>query len=150
MYGGVALLHIIILCLIVADMCMSSSATEEVHNGNYITDSVILRIMIQQDNCICRVTIDKQIQPIALGLGKYNDHIDSAPREGRCGLAIDINHIPNISTGNVTAPIECVDNVGFRYIQLYENSTFQFKSRIIDGNFTRGYCMRIQRGNAAL
>ena len=130
-------------------MCKSSFATEEKQSGNDNIDSVVLRIIIQQDNCICRVTIDKQIQPIALGLGKYNDHIDSAPRGGRCGLAIDINHIPNISTGNVTAPIECVDNVGFRYIQLYENSTLQFKSRIIDGNFTRGYCMRIQRGNAA-
>ena len=150
MYGGVVLLHIIILCLIVANMCMSSSATEDEKNGNYIIDSVVLRIMIQQDNCICRVTIDKQIHPIALGLGKYNDHIDSAPRTGRCGLAIDINHIPDTSTENVTAPIECVDNVGFRYIQLYENSTLQFKSRIIDGHFTKGYCMRIQRGNVAL
>jgi hypothetical protein len=57
MNGGVALLHIISLCLIVADMCMSSSATEEEHNGNYITDSVILRIMIQQDNCIRVISI---------------------------------------------------------------------------------------------
>jgi hypothetical protein len=33
---------------------------------------------------------------------------------------------------------------------LLQNSTLRFISRIIKVTFTRGYCMRIQRGNVAL
>jgi len=55
-------LHINIYFLTVADMCKSSSATEHSdHSGSYKVDSVVLHIMIQQENCICRVTIDNQI-----------------------------------------------------------------------------------------
>jgi hypothetical protein len=40
-------------------MCKSSFATEDVEqSGSYKVNSVVLRIMIQQDNCICRVTLD--------------------------------------------------------------------------------------------
>jgi hypothetical protein len=52
-----------------------------------------------------------------------------------CGLAVDINHIPDMSTGNVIAPIECLSNVEYRTIQLLPNSTLQFKTRIISGHF---------------
>lgn len=121
-------------------MCSSSSAT---------LNSVVLRVMTQQENCICQLTIDNQIEPIYIGLNKYDGLPLSAPEDINCGLAVDINHIPDISTGKLThvAPIECVENVNFRKLQLSQNSTLQFKSRIIKGNFTRGYCMRIHRGN---
>ena len=55
-----------------------------------------------------------------------------------------------MSTGNIIAPIECIDNVEYRTIPMLNNSTLQFKSRIINGTFTRGYCMRIQRGKVGL
>ena len=48
----------------VVDMCRTSSATEEQRYGYDNVDSVVLRIMIQEDNCICRVTIDNQIEPV--------------------------------------------------------------------------------------
>jgi hypothetical protein len=130
-------------------MCTSNSATEEIQSGSFKVDSVVLRIMIQQDNCICRVTIDNQIKPVYIGLNKYDGLTASAPEEAGCGLAVDISHLPNMSTGNVIYPIKCIDNVNHRTIPLLLNSTLQFKSRIINGNFTRGYCMRIQRGNVA-
>jgi hypothetical protein len=41
-------------------MCKSSSATEEAFAGGYSIDSVVLRIVMQQNNCICRVTLDNQ------------------------------------------------------------------------------------------
>ena len=66
-----------------------------------------------------------------------------------CGLAVDLHRIPEFTTGNGIAPIECVDNVDFRPLRLLQNGTLQFKSRIINGTFTRGYCMRIQRGSIA-
>jgi hypothetical protein len=105
--------------------------------------------MTQQDNCICRVTIDNQIEPIYIGLRKYDGLTASSPEESECGLAVDINHIPDISTAYEIAPIECIDNVNLRNIQLLANNTLQFKSRIINGSFTRGYCMVIERGKVA-
>ena len=144
-------LHIIILFLTVTDMCKSSFATENVqYSGNFSVDSVVLRIIIQQDDCICRVTIDNQIEPISIGLSKYDGSISSAPVIAQCGLAVDINHIPIMSIGPAIDPIECMNNVNFRHIQLLKNSSLQFKSRIINGSFTRGYCMRIHRGIVAL
>ena len=109
-----------------------------------------MRILIQQDNCICRVTIDKQVGPVSIGLRKYGGFTNSAPEKIDCGLAVDIDYIPDMSTGNVIAPIECMKNVNFRSLQLLQNSALQFKSRIINGTFTTDYCMTIQRGNVAL
>ena len=131
-------------------MCQSSFATEEKQSGNDSVDSVVLRILIQQNNCICRVTIDNQIQTVYTGFNKYGGFSLSAPEKSECGLAVDINHIPEMSTGNVIAPIECVDNLASRSIPLLQNSTLQFKSRIINGTFTRGYCMQIIRGIVSL
>ena len=131
-------------------MCKSSSAMEETLFGNNKVDSVVLRMTIQQDNCTCRVTIHNQIVPISVGLRKYDGLAASVPSVSNCGLAVDIKHIPDMITGNKTAPIECTDNVDFRTIPLLLSSTLQFKSRIINGSFTRGYCMRIQRGTCIL
>jgi hypothetical protein len=103
--------------------------------------------MIKEDKCICRVTIDNQIEPVSITLRKYSGLIASSPEEYGCGLAVDINHTPDMPTGNVIAPIECVVNSNSRNIPLYQNSALQFKSRIINGSFTRGYCMLISRGN---
>ena len=131
-------------------MCESQFAKEDdTHSGNFILDRVVLRIMIQ-DNCFCRVTIDNQTELVSIGLRKFNGLTSSTPVENECGLVVDINHIPEMSPGNVIAPIECVENTDYRSIPLLLNSTLQFKSRIINGTFTRGYCMQIQRGNASL
>ena len=135
--------------LTVVDMCTSSFETEDTHSGNFQVDSVVLRIMIKEDNCICRVTIDNQIQSVSITLRKYDGLASSAPQKYGCGLEVDINHIHDMPTGNVIAPIECVMNSNLRAIPLLQNSTLQFKSRIINGSFTRGYCMRIGRGNVA-
>ena len=131
-------------------MCDPQFAKEnDTHSGNFILDSVVLRIMIQ-DNCFCRVTIDNQIEPVSIGLRIFAGLASSTPVENECGLVVDINHIPDMSTGNAIAPIECVVNATVRNIPLLLNSTLQFKSRIINGTFTRGYCMQIRRGNASL
>jgi hypothetical protein len=67
-----------------------------------------------------------------------------------CGLAVDVNHIPKMSTGNVIAPIECLVNDTLRHTPLFQNGYLQFRSRIINGDFTRGFCIRILRGKASL
>ena len=54
----------------VVDMCMPNSATEDKQSGSDMLDSVLLRIIIQQYDCICRVIIENQIQLIHVGFGK--------------------------------------------------------------------------------
>jgi hypothetical protein len=131
----------------VADMCKSSSATEYTSSGGFKGDSVVLRIMTQEDDCICRVMIDNQKDTVIVGIRKYDGLTASAPAEAKCGLAVDVNHIPNMSAGNVIAPIECLVNGTLRHTPLFQKSYLQFRSRIIHGTFNRGYCIRILRGS---
>jgi hypothetical protein len=131
-------------------MCRSSSATEETSSGGYRVDSVVLRIMTQEDDCICRVMIDNQIDAVSVGIRKVDGLTASAPEKADCGLAVDVNHIPDMSAGNVIAPIECPVNVTPRHTPLFQKSYLQFKSRIINGDFIRGFCIRIIRGKASL
>lgn len=82
------ILYVVVHCITDADMCKSSSATEETTSGGHLVDSVVLRIRIQQDNCVCRVTIENQTQPASAGLNKYEDRSASSPEEYGCGLAL--------------------------------------------------------------
>jgi hypothetical protein len=131
-------------------MCKSSSATEETSSGGYKVDSVVLRIMTQEDDCICRVMIDNQIDTVGVGIRKVDGLTESAPVVAECGLAVDVNHIPKMSTGNVIPPIECLVNDTIRHIPLFQKGYLQFRSRIINGNFIRGFCIRMIRGKALL
>jgi hypothetical protein len=132
-------------------MCKSSSATEEANSGGYKADSVALRITMQQNNCICRVTLDNQKENLVVAdLRKFEGFQSSAPVKADCGLAVDINHIPDMSTGNVIAPIEYIVNGTRRHASLFQKSYLQFRSRIINGGFIRGFCIRIIRGKASL
>ena len=131
-------------------MCKSSSATEKTNSGGYIIDSIVLRIIIQEDDCICRVMIDNQTDTVSVGIRKFNGLTASAPAKADCGLAVDINHIPDLSTGNLIAPIECLVNGTLRNTPLFQKNYLQFRSRIINGSFTRGFCIRITRGKASL
>jgi bacterioferritin-associated ferredoxin len=134
----------------VADMCKSSSGTEETNSGGYKIDSVVLRIMTQQDDCICRVMIDNQKDTVSVGIRKVDGLTASAPVAADCGLAVDINHISDMSTGSVMAPFECLTNNTLRHTSLFQKSYLQFTSKIINGNFIRGFCIRIIRGKALL
>ena len=130
---------------------MSSSATEETQSGGYKVNSVVLRIVMQQNNCICRVTLDNQKQnPVVVGLRKSEGLQSSAPEKAVCRTPVDIHHIPDMSTGSVIAPIECLVNNTLRHTSLFQKSYLQFTSRIFNGNFTRGFCIRIIRGKALL
>ena len=133
-----------------ADLCNSSSATEETSSGGYKVDSVVLRIMTQEDDCICRVMIDNQIDTVSVGIRKLDGLTASAPVAAECGLAVDVNDIHKMSTGNVLAPIECLVNDTIRHTPLFQNGYLQFRSRIINGNFIRGFCIRIIRSKASL
>ena len=70
--------------------------------------------------------------------------------EAECGLVVDVNHIPDMSTGNVIAPFECLVNGTLRNTPLFQKNYLQFRSRIINGDFIRGFSIRIIRGKASL
>ena len=70
-------------------MCKSSCATEETSSGSYKVDSIALRIVMQQNKCICRVTLNNQIQKsVVVGLRKCDGLSPSAPEKADCGLAL--------------------------------------------------------------
>ena len=94
--------------------------------------------------------IDNQKDTVGVAIRKADGLTASAPEKADCGLAVDINHIPDMSTGNVIAHIECLVNGTLRHTPLFQKSYLQFRSRIINGNFIRGFCIRIIRGKASL
>ena len=55
-----------------------------------------------------------------------------------------------MSTGNVIAPIECLVNGTRRHTPMFQKGYLQFRSMIINGDFIRGFCIRIIRGKASL
>jgi hypothetical protein len=67
-------------------------------------------------------------------------HRSSAPENVDCGFAVDINHIPDMSTGIVIDPIECLVNGTRRHTPLFQKSYLQFRSRIINGDFINDLC----------
>ena len=80
--------HIIVSFLAVVDMCKSSFATEETLFGIYKVDSVVLRIMTQEDDCICRVMIDNQIDAESVGIRKVDGITASGPEKADCRLQL--------------------------------------------------------------
>ena len=95
--------------------------------------------------------MDNQTEiPVVVDLRRCDGLSSSEPEKADCGLAIDINHIPDMSTGNVIPPIECLVNDTRRHTPLFQKSYLQFRSRIINGDFIRGFCIRITRGKTLL
>jgi hypothetical protein len=131
-------------------MCKSSSATEKASSGGFKVDSVVLRIMTKQEDYICRVMINNQKDTVSVGIRKFDGLTASAPEKADCGLAVDINHIPDMSTGNAITPIECLVNGTLRHTPLFQKNYLQFRSRIINGSFIRGFCIWIIRGKTSL
>ena len=127
-----------------ATMCKEISAVEEHISGTLSNDSVVLRIITQQDHCICQLTLLNQTKDETLMLRKHGGSKYAVPIDDTCGLAVDIDHI---SSGNHTAidPIQCTKPKGTTTITLAKNGMLQFQSRQINGSFTRGYCMEILR-----
>jgi hypothetical protein len=72
-----------------------------------------------------------QKDTVSLGIRKFDGLTASAPVEAECGLAVDVNHIPNMSTGSVIAPIECLVNGTLRHPPLFHMGYLQFRSNDI-------------------
>ncbi|CAC5374153.1 unnamed protein product [Mytilus coruscus] len=77
-------------------------------------------------------------------MSKYEGLSKSAPEQQNCGLAVDVEYVDRSDTTRSLKSIECTDGTSMRSIGL-EGSELKLKSKIIDGDFTRGYCMQISR-----
>ncbi|CAG2239003.1 unnamed protein product [Mytilus edulis] len=130
-------------------MCTNESAVEENTNGYKAVDSVLLRITKHQNNCICHVSLQNTVHNYTISMSKYEGLTTSAPVQSNCGLAVDVESIDKSNTTQSIESINCITGTSMRLIALDDNE-LKFKSRIIKGNFTRGYCMHISRDQAIL
>jgi hypothetical protein len=71
------------------------------------------------------VMIDNQKDTVSVGIRKSDGLTASAPVKADCGLVVDVNHISNMSTGSVIAPIECLVNGTLRNTTLFQKSYLQ-------------------------
>lgn len=127
-------------------MCTTDYATEVDTNGGTTVDSVALRVMTQQDGCECEVTLQNQKTIHTIYMRKYDLNTNASPEKAACGLSIDIDYnIPNNLPENKN-PVECIEGTQPRSISLTTNGILHLRSRVINGTFTRGYCMQIFRG----
>ncbi|XP_063404629.1 uncharacterized protein LOC134688091 [Mytilus trossulus] len=134
---------------IVANMCTDDSATESSIDGYKVVDSVVLRITKQQNNCICHVSLQNDATNYTIYMSKYDGLSNSAPAQSNCGLAVNVNYVDTSDMTRSLQSIECTSGTSMRSIDLGGNELI-LKSRIILGNFTRGYCMQIYRDKAIL
>ncbi|CAC5404787.1 HARBI1 [Mytilus coruscus] len=127
-------------------MCTDEHAVEDRNDGNDKVDSVVVRVMKQKGNCTCRVSLNNNSGSYTVQMKKYQELSSSAPLTENCGLAIDVDYPEVKGILRNLSPIECTSGTNNRVIILEKNSVIEMKSRIIGGNFTRGYCMQIYRG----
>lgn len=126
-------------------MCTTDYATEENSDGGTTADSVALRVLTQRDGCVCVVTLQNQTSTDTLYMRKYDMINIAVPEQDACGLSIDIDYnIPN-NLPETKDPIECTRGTDNRAITLTKNGVLYLRSRIIDGTFSRGYCIQIYR-----
>jgi hypothetical protein len=56
---------------------------------------------------IIRMLGNQTKKRVDVGLRKFEGFLSSAPEKANCGLAVDINHIPDMSTGNIQHCLFC-------------------------------------------
>ncbi|XP_063402251.1 uncharacterized protein LOC134686513 [Mytilus trossulus] len=132
---------------IVADMCTDDHAVEDSVDGSYLIDSVVVRVRKQKANCTCRVSLKDNAGSYSVSIRKWSALIGSAPELPNCGLAINVNHLKAAETKNNSYLIQCSTGAGNRVNNLQKDDVIELKSSIIEGIFTRGYCMQIFRNH---
>lgn len=131
--------------LLVADMCTDDYAVEDNVDGNILIDSVVVRVMRQKANCICRVSLNNNVGNYSVDIEKWSALKTSAPELPNCGLAINVNYIKVTAEAKRNSyPIQCSTGTKRKEL-LHKNEFIELKSKILDGTFTRGYCMQIFR-----
>lgn len=131
---------------LVADMCTNDHAVEDSVDSSYVTNSVVVRVMKQRANCICHVSLNNNTGSYTVYVRKWSALKNSAPELPHCGLAIDVNFLNKAAEKKRSNySVQCSTGTSQRTEILQKNDFIELNSKIIDGNFTRGYCMQIYR-----
>ncbi|VDI78198.1 Hypothetical predicted protein [Mytilus galloprovincialis] len=132
-------------------MCQTGLGIEQIgesKDGNLNFDHVTLRARTQLYNCTCLVFIENQsLFGTQMYIEPYERLQSSAPKESECGLELYLDNYQEetLQTGRKMSPLRCTSGQTSRALSFLRNNVLSFISKVIDGNFTRGYCIDIQR-----
>ena len=124
-------------------MCKDTTAIEDPHFGSEAVDSEVMRVITQEDNCVCNVTY--QNENVRIVIRKYDKLTQSSPVYYQCGLHLYMELL-NQSTLIQIEPIKCTTGLEPRLFALERGGILQLTSKVTEGEFTRGYCIQISRG----
>lgn len=126
-------------------MCQSTTAVEDDQDGNAYFDSVFLSLTEQANNCSCTVSVKNASGFVNLHIQRLN----TLNEQPLCGMEIDILHVrrPFEFYFLNRSPTRCDSREESIYLTLLGDEYLQFTSRVLDGNFSNGYCIQITRGS---
>ncbi|VDI78196.1 Hypothetical predicted protein [Mytilus galloprovincialis] len=125
-----------------ANMCLSTKMVEDDDDGNDNFDSVFLSLTEQENNCSCTFSVKNANTPVNLYIKRLNNLADKL----LCGMEKDIYFIRRnemFQTNRI--PTRCDSKENTISLSLFGNEHLQFTSRVVDGNFSIGYCIQIAR-----
>lgn len=126
-------------------MCQKKTAVEETEDGSDYFDSIFLSLTVNKNNCSCYLYVKNFTISPSLYIKQYNNE----PQQALCGMEMDIyQHRPREVVPLIDPiPTRCNGSGQSNYFSLVKDEYLQFRSRIVDGNFSKGYCIQIIRGS---
>ncbi|XP_052088229.1 uncharacterized protein LOC127725338 [Mytilus californianus] len=123
----------------VAEMCQSTA----VKNDKY-SNSIFLSLIEQENNCSCIVSVKNAKNHVDLSIKRLNNLTEQLS----CGIEIDIYFIrPNQINLLDQLATKCTSEENTKRLSILDIEYLQFISRVVDGNFSNGYCIQIEIEN---
>ncbi|CAC5418075.1 unnamed protein product [Mytilus coruscus] len=124
-------------------MCQATTALENDEDGNDNLDSVFLSITEQDNYCYCNVSIKNIKTPVDL----YINRLNNLTEKSLCGMEIDIYLVRRQQEIILLQqiPTRCTSKEKTIRFSLFPFEYLHFTSRVVDGNFSIGYCIQIER-----
>lgn len=115
-----------------------------VEENNIGSNEVFLSIKEQENNCSCSVSV-KNLKNFA---NLYIKRLNTITEQPFCGMEIDIYFMrPNETLPPKNFPFKCNSTDHAQNVSLGQNEYLQFTSRVVDGTFESGYCIKIDTGS---
>lgn len=125
-------------------MCQTTARVEDDQDGNIYFDSVFLSLIQQEDNCSCTVSVKNTHSFVNL----FIKRLDNLTEQPLCGMEIDIYFVsPQVNDLFYQSLTRCDNKETTISLSILENEYIQFITRVVDGNFSNGYCIQITRGS---
>lgn len=140
-----ALRIIFALFISVAKMCQANTVFENDKDGNDNFDSVFFSLTEQDNNCYCNVSIKNIETSVDLIINRLNNLTGNS----LCGMEIDILQVRSQQEIFLLKqiPTRCDSKENTIRLSLFYDEYLRFTSRVVDGEFSVGYCIQIIRGS---